>query len=320
MLNECFCSQVVFLYTIMTAMTGECHLMSKLNSKGVCLNTNMRVKVFALDFDKTCTIQAVLDIYKAREDYGENKHILDQKWREIQQFYSSTMEPILNPLEDIKPIATQFDEHGLRQFLSEVGNGDNLAIDKLVSSKILAGITPERLLNFAQNVKRMPKVLGVLESLKSLNLPLHVISLNFSEKLIQYVLSQEGALPIEIHTNKLQFKNGISTGDMDKAFVSAFDKEVRLQNIIDNTKGSGITIYIGDSFTDLLALLKADVGIIIGESKSMTKVCSDFGVHVVPLSNWNYEKLDDKERKLLFSVTSWEDIEKFISKELKCNM
>ena len=321
MIREYFCSQLVFFYIFVTVMNGDCYLMtSKLNSKDVCLSNNMKIKVLALDFDKTCTIQAVLDIYKAREDYPDHQHILDKKWNEIQEFYSSTLEPILKPLQDTKPMATEFDENGLRQFLAEVSEGDNLAIDKLISSNILAGITPVRLLNFAQNVKLMPKVLSVLESLKSLHLPFHVISLNFSEKLIQYVLNREGqTLPVEIHTNKLQFKNGISTGDMDKSFVSAFDKEVQLQKIIYDGKNSGVTIYIGDSFTDLLALLKADIGIIIGQSKSMLKVCSNFGVHVVPLSNWSYEKFSDKDKKVLYLVNTWEDIQKFILSGLKCN-
>ena len=287
---------------------------SGLQSTNVCLEKCHKVKVLALDFDKTCTTKAILDIYRAREDYDENnKDFLDQKWEKILQYYSSIMEPILKPLKDSKPMATQFEEDGLRRFLAEVGNGDSQAIDELISSKLLQGITAKRLFDFAQYVELMPNVLTVLEHLKTLNVPFHVISLNFSEKLIQYVLNRENTLPIEIHTNKLDFENGASNGIIDKKFVSAYDKEVQLEYIIENAgNSSGVTIYIGDSFTDILALLKADIGIIIGESNSVFKVCNDFGIHVVALSEWSYERINSKETKVLYSVSNWDDIQKFI--------
>jgi 2-hydroxy-3-keto-5-methylthiopentenyl-1-phosphate phosphatase len=300
-------------------MSGESYG-SILSSKNVCYEKITHVKVLALDFDKTCTTKAILDIYKAREDYHiNNKDILDQEWEKILQFYSSIMEPILKPLNDPKPMATRFDGDGLRRFLTDVGNGDYQAIDKLISSKLVQGITPKGLFDFAQNVELMPGVLTVLENLqKALNLPLHVISLNFSEKLIQYVLNREKTLPIEIHTNKLDFVNGTSNGIIDKKFVTASDKEVQLQGIIENA-GNGVTIYIGDSFTDILALLKADIGIIIGESKSILKVCNDFGIHVVPLSEWSYGRFNNSEEsKVLFSVSHWNEIQKFIFAQFIC--
>lgn len=280
----------------------------------------MQVKVLAFDFDKTCTSKAVLDIYRAREDYQlDNKDILHQKWEKIQQFYTSILEPILKPLKDVKPMPTRFDEDGLRHFLTRVSVGDNLAIDQLISSKLLKGIKTKGLYDFAQCVELMPDVLRVLENFKVLNLPLHVISLNFSERLIQYVLNRQGTLPIEIHTNKLEFENDTSTGILDKKFVSAFDKEEKMQNIIENAhKRPGVTIYIGDSFTDLLALLKADIGIIIGQSKSTLKVCNDFGVHVAPLNQWNCSGLEKKkENKVLYSVISWDEIQEFIFTVIK---
>lgn len=317
MFKKYFYVQLVFFYNFMTAMSGASHL-----SKNVCWKKSTQVKVLALDFDKTCTTKAILDIYRAREDYHQNnKDILDQIWEKVQQFYSSTMEPILKPLKDPKPIATRFDEDGLRRFLAGVGVGDGRAIDELISTKLLEGITIKGLFEFAQNVELMPDVLTVLENLKVLNLPLHVISLNFSEKLIHFVLNRQGTLPIEIHTNKLEFENGTSNGIMDKKYVSASDKEVRLENIIEKAENSsGVTIYIGDSFTDLLALLKADVGIIIGESESMYKVCNDFGIHVVPSSEWSYERFSNEENKVLYSVSTWNDIQEFIFSGLKCGM
>ncbi|KAJ1917649.1 hypothetical protein IWQ60_007714, partial [Tieghemiomyces parasiticus] len=44
-----------------------------------------------------------------------------------------------------------------------------------------------------------------------------------------------------------------------------------------------LSIYVGDSVNDLLCLLEADVGIIVGHSRSVTQWCRDMGVPVIDL-------------------------------------
>ena len=318
MLNGYFCIQFIFFYNFLQTMSGASYsylATSMSSTKDVCFGGGMHVKVFAIDFDQTCTTKAILDIYKAREDYPNNKDFLDQKWLEITQFYSSKMEPILKQIKGTKLAAAKFDEEGLRRFLTEVSVGDGSAIDELISSNLLEGISTKRLRDFAENVELMPGVLTVLESFKALNLTFHVISLNFSQKLIRHVLNRHETLPLEIHANALKFKTGEehSSGELDKKFVSAFDKEVQLQKIVENAASNpGVTIYIGDSFTDLLALLRADVGIIIGQSKSLFAVCNDFGIEVVPLQERENGTFEDEGKKVLFSVDKWDEIQNFM--------
>jgi len=47
--------------------------------------------------------------------------------------------------------------------------------------------------------------------------------------------------------------------------------------------GSSVIVYVGDSSTDLAALLEADVGILIGNSGSATAMAERWGVEIVPL-------------------------------------
>ena len=54
-----------------------------------------------------------------------------------------------------------------------------------------------------------------------------------------------------------------------------------LQNCSNDSKN--LTVYIGDSVGDLLCLLKADIGIVIGSSSSLRRVGSQYGVSFVPL-------------------------------------
>lgn len=278
-----------------------------------------KIKVLAFDFDKTCTKKAILDIYKAREDYKNadeyKAKVLNEEWERIEKFYSDVMEKILRNLKEPKPMQPRFDEDGLRRFLKEVQVADSLAFDEVVNSNIFKGVTSAGIKDFADKVELMPGLLNVLQSLKILNLPFHVISLNFSEKLVMNVLNRGGSLPLTLHTNRLVFKNEVCTGNIDKRFVSAFDKEIELREIIQSANEKcGVTIYIGDSYTDLLALLEVDIGIIIGDSKSIIKVCSDFGIHIAPLHD--YARFAGKSnyglQQVLFSVNSWEEIREFI--------
>lgn len=52
-----------------------------------------------------------------------------------------------------------------------------------------------------------------------------------------------------------------------------------------------MTIYVGDSVTDLLAMLDADVGIVVGNSGSFEKVARAFGIDIRPLASV-YEAMD----------------------------
>lgn len=279
------------------------------------------VKVLAFDFDKTCTKGMILDIYRAREDYQNEvglRKILDEEWQRLEKFYLAISAKVLGPiLNDANAMSPQFDKAGLRHFLKEIQAIDTVAADELIKSCILRGITTAGIRDFAEKVELMPELLNVLKTLKVLNLTFHVVSLNFSKKLIQSALNQAGGnLPLDVHSNELEFKDGICTGNMDKKFLSAFDKEVLLVKIVQNAdKDSGVSVYIGDSFTDLLALLEADIGLVIGDSKTLHNVCNKFGIHVVPLCYWNYARLSEKNaesRPVLFSVKSWVEIKNFV--------
>ena len=278
------------------------------------------VKVLAFDFDKTCTKRMILEIYQAREDYQNEvglRKILDEEWLRLEKFYLAISAKVLGPiLNDTKAMSPQFDKAGLRNFLKEIQAIDTVAADELIKSYILRGITAAGIRDFAEKVELMPDLLNVLKTLKVLNLTFHVVSLNFSKKLILGALNQAGTLPLDVHSNELEFKNGICTGNMDKKFLSAFDKEVLLMKIVQNAdKDSGVSIYIGDSFTDLLALLEADIGLVIGDSNTLHNVCNKFGIHVVPLHFWNYARLSEKNAEsqpVLFSVKSWMEIKNFV--------
>ena len=106
----------------------------------------------------------------------------------------------------------------------------------------------------------------------------------------------------------------IMAGHEDKESPSTLSKE------------SELTVYIGDSITDILAMYRSDVGILVGASNTFKKVAKHFGIEILPLC-WarinefknnlstftSYEKsegLGSQNIKpfVIYSAASWDEI------------
>ena len=129
---------------------------------------------------------------------------------------------------------------------------------------------------------------------------------------------------LNVHSNNLVYEESISTGNIITNMESPMDK---LQAFNDITKCSKngvkpLTVYIGGSVGDLLCLLEADVGIVIGMSTSLMRLGNHFGISFVPL----FSGLISIQRKLaesgtlnckgtsniLYTVSNWDEIYAFI--------
>lgn len=89
------------------------------------------------------------------------------------------------------------------------------------------------------------------------------------------------------------------------------------------TPSRSMTIYVGDSVTDLLAMLDADVGIVVGNSDTFDKVARAFGISVRPLASAygalyeNGELLkqgvpDPAGQQCVYRVSQWAEIDVFL--------
>lgn len=107
---------------------------------------------------------------------------------------------------------------------------------------------------------------------------------------------------------------------------SPLDKVEAFTNVLNHSSSEKhLSVYIGDSVGDLLCLLKADIGIVVGSSASLRKVGKQFGVSFVPL----YPGVVAKERQLigdgkdglsgwrglsgiLYTASNWTEIQAFV--------
>ena len=70
-------------------------------------------------------------------------------------------------------------------------------------------------------------------------------------------------------------------------------------------------IYVGDSVSDLMVLLEADVGIIISTKRTAIHDAADaFGIKLRPLGSTKSDK------NVLFTAKSWSEINSYILKDL----
>ncbi|GMP68032.1 hypothetical protein CsSME_00027791 [Camellia sinensis var. sinensis] len=102
---------------------------------------------------------------------------------------------------------------------------------------------------------------------------------------LHFTLLLGGLDVLNVHANEFVYENSISTGKIVKKVESPIDKLLAFSDILKNSSSDrkGLTVYIGDSVGDLLCLLEADVGILLGSSSSLRRVGSNFGVSFVPL-------------------------------------
>jgi hypothetical protein len=147
-------------------------------------------------------------------------------------------------------------------------------------------------------------------------------------KLVKKILSvfhAGGCLDgLNIHSNEFAFEGSVSTGQIDRKIQSPLDKVEEFKSIKSGREGTTplLSVYIGDSVGDLLCLLEADIGVVVGSSTALRKVGKLFGVSFVLL----FPGLVEKQRQLteqealvfkarsgvLYTVSSWSEIHSFI--------
>jgi phosphoserine phosphatase len=102
-------------------------------------------------------------------------------------------------------------------------------------------------------------------------------------------------------------------GVVSQHVVGALDKKARIAKL----KRSGFVVYIGDSTTDLAALVEADLGILIGHSKSTTSIAEEWGIEVVPL-NQRQAMEKDESASVIWMAESWSEIELLLTDLTPC--
>jgi len=167
---------------------------------------------------------------------------------------------------------------------------------------------------------------------KCLGWSLAILSINWCPALIdasvvQPVLRKRRSLlridscdtEVPIWSNEVD-RDGVVTLHVPGALAKR-DRILELKRYIkqDCDQTQSVIIYVGDSSTDLAALLVADVGIVMGNSSSLIKIAESWGVEIAPLKHRHehgFKSLlgmdtseESAEKKILWQVDTWHEID-----------
>ncbi|XP_004302109.1 PREDICTED: uncharacterized protein LOC101297743 [Fragaria vesca subsp. vesca] len=298
-----------------------------------------RLMIFS-DFDLTCTVVdssailaeiAIVTAPKSDQNQSDGQIArmssadLRNTWGLLSKQYTEEYEQCIGSI--IPTERAEFVYNNLHKALEQLSEFEKKANDRVIESGVLKGLNIE-------DIKRAGERLilqdGCIDFFKriiksdNLNANVHVLSYCWCGDLIRSAFSSGGLHEPNVHANEFTFEESISTGKIVKKVESPIDKVHAFRDILESCPSDrkNLTIYIGDSVGDLLCLLEADIGIVIGSSSSLRRVGTQFGVSFVPL----FPGLVKKQKEcvegrssnwkgltgILYTASSWAEIHAFI--------
>ncbi|KAG8379071.1 hypothetical protein BUALT_Bualt07G0050100 [Buddleja alternifolia] len=284
------------------------------------------------DFDLTCTVldssailaeMTMLKAPKTDQNQSGNQsarmpsNVLRSKWEELSKLYTEEYEQCIESvLVDDKIEKSDF--IGLREAIRPISVFEEKANSRVVEFEVLKGLNVEHIRRAGEHMILQDGCMDFFHSAinnENLNTHIHVISYCWCGDLIRSALSSGGLDSVSVHANELIYENSISTGGINRKIESPMDKVIVWSNILGgySKDRKNVTVYIGDTVGDLLCLLQADIGIVIGCSSSLRRLGAHFGVSFVPLfpAVIARQRLNTSER-VLHTVSSWAEIHAFI--------
>ncbi|KAI8144660.1 HAD-like domain-containing protein, partial [Fennellomyces sp. T-0311] len=212
--------------------------------------------IVLVDFDETITTtettpllgQSGLDFHKNPLPWS---YFIDTYMDDYNRIKAG-LPPSLTPEERI---------HALRP-------SEEASLARIHKRRVFEGMTRTQIFENAQ--KLAPRFLrpGALEALSSLSKDrLRIISVNWSKDWIQGMLGPLALSYCQIHCNDLIYDDsGKATGEIEPRMLTSYDKKHQMHLIRQEFSADTPTVYIGDSPGDILPLVEADIGIIIGKN------------------------------------------------------
>ncbi|XP_076937017.1 bifunctional TH2 protein, mitochondrial-like isoform X2 [Bidens hawaiensis] len=296
------------------------------------------------DFDLTCTVidscTVLADIAMAtppnsgqtlpeRQSHSTNMTLTKLKttWDALVKQYAEEYEHLMESMLANQKVE-KFDYEGLQRALEQLSDFEKRANTRVIESKILSGLNIDDIKRTGQHVVLQDGCIDFFKSVtktQNLDASVLVVSYCWCADLIRSAFESEGIHNLQLHANEFIYEDLLSTGDIMRKVESPLDKLLIFNNVLkehDRCDQTNITIYIGDSVGDLLCLVEADIGIVLGSSSSLRKLGDHFGVSFVPLwvglvmkqrehvegggFSWN------RQSGVVYTVSSWTEIRSLI--------
>ncbi|GAV87994.1 TENA_THI-4 domain-containing protein/HAD domain-containing protein [Cephalotus follicularis] len=291
------------------------------------------------DFDLTCTAFdssailaeiAIVTAPKAADPHTQlsrmSKADLRNTWSLLSTQYAEEYEQCIENILSYEKVET-FNYEVLCKALQQIADFEKNANLRVIQSGVLKGLNLEDIRRAGQSLILQDGCRDFFQKVvddENLKSDVHVISYCWCGDLIRSAFTSGNLDVIKVHSNELAYEESISTAKIVRKLESPMEKLQVLIDILKDRSNSEqhLTVYIGGSVGDLLCLLEADIGIVMGATSSLMKLGDQFGVSFVPL----FSGLVEKQRELakagsfdwkglpgtLYTVSSWAEIEAFI--------
>ncbi|KAI3975015.1 hypothetical protein MKX01_005126 [Papaver californicum] len=326
-----------FFYSRQSEQTLIIPIYTKLDPK------EERLILFA-DFDFTCTsvasveILANIEILTAQkpdqqlhcEDRDTPSQItpidLRKTWELLSKQYTLENDNFIKKIM-LGEKAVNFVYERLYDALVKLSSPEGKAVSRIFDSDVLKGISLEDIMQAGKSMILQNGCMNFFEKVNNLDASVNVMSC-WSGDLTRSALSGDLDM-LRVDGNEFGYADGFFTGEVTHAaHQSVTDKLKYFKDMVqENEHEHGVgarTVFIGDSVSDLLCLLTADIGIVVGSNKSLIQVGNHFGITFVPLyagfvkeQNKYFETGNPMVWKgglsgTLYTVTSWIEIHAFI--------
>lgn len=251
----------------------------------------IRPRAIVTDWDETITISDTIPLvaqtaYNSKPQFSPPFDHFTKKYMDAYSEYSRQFKEANG--ERTITNERQF-QHGMR--LVEL-----TSINEMVRLGLFSGVTRDDFKSQASKIHLRPGFTHFLTHCRELAIPVEILSINWTSVLIKECLRLHGFDDVKVVVNELEFENEICTGRwlLEPVVRTALDKLKYIESL-----GNDI-MYVGDSGTDLLAILEAQWGVVM-EGTTLIDGLDKLGV--------SHGKIgDDKE----VSVGNWKDIHEYI--------
>jgi HAD superfamily phosphoserine phosphatase-like hydrolase len=265
------------------------------------------------DFDETISERDTIStlVHTAADNRAHEKDEFLAAWQEMVQWFLTRYHRVCDAWQDHR--------HSLVDYLKSFEELETASIQRVIAKGFLEGLTQERLRTVGRTVVKKPGVDRVLSAMRADGVVVEILSANWSEALIEG--ATEG-LCDQIITNSLQYNvAGRSTGNIHLHVVSARDKLRKFRSRKKNPpnpdeigdEGVTRTLYIGDSISDFLAILDADLGVLIGQNPTAMQTIQRFHLPTQQLQEGTLFDSSRRYQGTILLVDSWMVLDDFLS-------
>ncbi|KAG9151610.1 hypothetical protein Leryth_019969 [Lithospermum erythrorhizon] len=263
------------------------------------------------DFDLTCTVVdssailaeiAILTAPKSDQNQPENQIArmssadLRNTWGVLSKQYTEEYEQCIESILSTDK-AEDFNYERLHKALQKLSDFERRANIRVIESGVLKGLNLE-------DIKRAGERLILQDGCASF---FQSIMKNEKLNVNVNVLSYCGIDDVGVHANEFVYQESLSTGEIVKKVESPIDKVEAFSNIVQNCSSDrkNVTLYIGDSVGDLLCLLEADVGIVVGHTIQKCKCDSSYASVVLSFNDGFCNVVQNCASDRLFRLGAW---------------